>query len=268
MLGADGVHLGRDRRRRRPRARAGPAARAARRRTSSEARRRRTGRLHRRRAGLGDAVEARCRPADRARRARAQICAAVAMPVVAIGGIDATNAGDCIRAGAAGVAVIRAAPRPRRSGARSMRLSELGELGLLAELERRGLAAGIEHDAAAARRRPSSSRRTRSSRASTSGSTGSRGATSAGAPPRSTSATSPPRAPSRTRSSSRSPRPARRRSTTCSSSTPACTRPGVPVRRRRHDRARAQVVLSVTALGRSERVPGPRRARGRATCSS
>ena len=30
-----------------------------------------------------------------------------------------------------------------------MRLSELGELGLLAELERRGLAQGIEHDAAA-----------------------------------------------------------------------------------------------------------------------
>ena len=31
------------------------------------------------------------------------------MPVVAIGGVDALNAGDCIRAGAAGVAVIRAA---------------------------------------------------------------------------------------------------------------------------------------------------------------
>src|ERR671934_2659355 len=35
-----------------------------------------------------------------------------------------------------------------RFGRRSMRLSELGELGLLAELERRGLARGIEHDAA------------------------------------------------------------------------------------------------------------------------
>ncbi|MGB2874564.1 MAG: thiamine-phosphate kinase, partial [Gaiellaceae bacterium] len=33
-------------------------------------------------------------------------------------------------------------------GPRSMRLSELGELGLLAELERRGLARGIENDAA------------------------------------------------------------------------------------------------------------------------
>jgi thiamine-phosphate diphosphorylase len=38
-----------------------------------------------------------------------EICAAVSVPVVAIGGIDATNAGTCIRAGAAGVAVIRAA---------------------------------------------------------------------------------------------------------------------------------------------------------------
>ena len=38
-----------------------------------------------------------------------EICAAVSTPVVAIGGIDATNAADCIRAGAAGVAVIRAA---------------------------------------------------------------------------------------------------------------------------------------------------------------
>jgi thiamine-phosphate pyrophosphorylase len=41
-----------------------------------------------------------------------EICAAVELPVVAIGGIDASNAGDCIRAGAAGVAVIRAATDP------------------------------------------------------------------------------------------------------------------------------------------------------------
>lgn len=41
-----------------------------------------------------------------------EICAAVDVPVVAIGGIDASNAGDCIRAGAAGVAVIRAATDP------------------------------------------------------------------------------------------------------------------------------------------------------------
>jgi thiamine-phosphate pyrophosphorylase len=39
----------------------------------------------------------------------AAICSAVSVPVVAIGGIDASNAADCIRAGAAGVAVVRAA---------------------------------------------------------------------------------------------------------------------------------------------------------------
>jgi thiamine-phosphate pyrophosphorylase len=37
------------------------------------------------------------------------ICEAVDVPVVAIGGVDASNAAECIRAGAAGVAVIRAA---------------------------------------------------------------------------------------------------------------------------------------------------------------
>ena len=37
------------------------------------------------------------------------ICEAVSTPVVAIGGIDETNAAECIRAGATGVAVIRAA---------------------------------------------------------------------------------------------------------------------------------------------------------------
>ena len=38
-----------------------------------------------------------------------EICEAVSTPVVAIGGIDATNAAECIHAGAGGVAVIRAA---------------------------------------------------------------------------------------------------------------------------------------------------------------
>ena len=37
------------------------------------------------------------------------ICRAVSIPVVAIGGIDASNAAACIAAGAAGVAVVRAA---------------------------------------------------------------------------------------------------------------------------------------------------------------
>ena len=40
------------------------------------------------------------------------ICAAVEVPVVAIGGIDAANARACIEAGAEGVAVIRAAGDP------------------------------------------------------------------------------------------------------------------------------------------------------------
>jgi thiamine-phosphate pyrophosphorylase len=39
----------------------------------------------------------------------AAICDAVSVPVVAIGGIDASNAADCVAAGAAGVAVVRAA---------------------------------------------------------------------------------------------------------------------------------------------------------------
>ena len=39
----------------------------------------------------------------------ADICAAVTVPVVAIGGVDASNVAACIRAGADGVAVVRAA---------------------------------------------------------------------------------------------------------------------------------------------------------------
>jgi thiamine-phosphate pyrophosphorylase len=39
----------------------------------------------------------------------AEICRAVSVPVVAIGGVDASNAAACIQAGAAGVAVVRAA---------------------------------------------------------------------------------------------------------------------------------------------------------------
>ena len=38
-----------------------------------------------------------------------EICDAVSIPVIAIGGVDATNAVDCIGAGAEGVAVVRAA---------------------------------------------------------------------------------------------------------------------------------------------------------------
>lgn len=44
----------------------------------------------------------------------AAICEAVRVPVVAIGGIDASNARDCINAGATGVAVVRASADARR----------------------------------------------------------------------------------------------------------------------------------------------------------
>lgn len=50
------------------------------------------------------------------------ICDAVTLSVVAIGGIDASNAGGCIRAGAAGVAVIRAATDPELRRAVDMAL--------------------------------------------------------------------------------------------------------------------------------------------------
>jgi thiamine-phosphate diphosphorylase len=40
------------------------------------------------------------------------ICVATDLPVIAIGGVDASNAAACIEAGAAGVAVIRAATDP------------------------------------------------------------------------------------------------------------------------------------------------------------
>jgi thiamine-phosphate pyrophosphorylase len=43
----------------------------------------------------------------------AAVCAAVSVPVVAIGGIDASNAADCLAAGASGVAVVRAAAEAR-----------------------------------------------------------------------------------------------------------------------------------------------------------
>ena len=49
-------------------------------------------------------------PAIGLERLRA-ICEAVSIPVVAIGGIDVSNARACIEAGAAGIAVVRAAGR-------------------------------------------------------------------------------------------------------------------------------------------------------------
>jgi thiamine-phosphate pyrophosphorylase len=43
----------------------------------------------------------------------AEICEAVTVPVIAIGGVDAGNAAECIAAGAFGVAVVRAATDAR-----------------------------------------------------------------------------------------------------------------------------------------------------------
>ena len=43
----------------------------------------------------------------------AEICEAVSVPVIAIGGIDAGNARECVEAGAFGVAVVRAASDAR-----------------------------------------------------------------------------------------------------------------------------------------------------------
>jgi thiamine-phosphate pyrophosphorylase len=43
----------------------------------------------------------------------AEICDAVSVPVIAIGGVDAGNAAECIAAGAFGVAVVRAAADAR-----------------------------------------------------------------------------------------------------------------------------------------------------------
>ena len=66
-------------------------------------------RLHRCGPGLGDSVEGRRRRADSGSRGLRRSAQTVSIPVVAIGGIDASNAAECIRAGAAGVAVFRAA---------------------------------------------------------------------------------------------------------------------------------------------------------------
>jgi thiamine-phosphate pyrophosphorylase len=108
MLGADGVHLGRD----------DPGADTAREHglmlglsaANAEAARAADGKCDY--MGVGPVWATPSKPdadAPIGIEGLQEICAAVATPVVAIGGIDAGNAGECIRAGAAGVAVIRAA---------------------------------------------------------------------------------------------------------------------------------------------------------------
>ena len=98
----------------RPRRRAGAAPRAAARPLGHELRGGGRGRrrLPRRRPGLGDAVEGRRRPAARARRARPDLLPRRRCRWSRSAGSTPSNAAACIRAGAAGVAVIRAATDP------------------------------------------------------------------------------------------------------------------------------------------------------------
>ena len=167
---------------------------------------------------------------------------------------------------------VRARPGDaRRAGAHrgAVRLDELGELGLLAELERLGLVAGDRarrgpdrrprRDAGRARRGRALPLRPRR-----------RGASSASAPRQRTSATSRRRVPNRSRSSSRSARRATRSSRTSSSSTrgwprPAC-RCAAAIRR-----ARGSVLLTRhgararrARAGRAGARPGDLRRRDRA----
>ena len=67
------------------------------------------------------------------------ITSQVPVPVVAIGGVDASNAADCIRVGAAGSPSSAPWPRSGDCGQHWMKLSQLGEF-TLAELDRLGLA--------------------------------------------------------------------------------------------------------------------------------
>ena len=137
-----------------------------------------------------------------------------------------------------------------------MRLSELGELGLLAELERRGLARGIEHDAAQlarrSRRHAGRARRGRPLPARLDVA----GATSASRRRRSTSATSPRRAPSREALLVTLGAPGETELEDVLELYEGLERAGRAGRRRRHDARRAARTCRVTALGRSERVPG------------
>ncbi|MGA9114076.1 MAG: thiamine phosphate synthase, partial [Candidatus Dormiibacterota bacterium] len=58
------------------------------------------------------------------------ICRAVGIPVIAIGGVDPTNAADCMAVGAAGVAVIRAVTDlPRLRAALDAAVEETGAGG-------------------------------------------------------------------------------------------------------------------------------------------
>jgi thiamine-phosphate pyrophosphorylase len=58
-----------------------------------------------------------------------EICRSVAIPVVAIGGVNERDAGECIRAGAAGIAAIRMFQEARDGGAMKAVIERLHALG-------------------------------------------------------------------------------------------------------------------------------------------
>ena len=239
---------------RRARGRARAHARDARRRASRRRSRASSRRgLHRRRARSGRRRRSRTQIRRSGSTVWLAICEAVSVPVVAIGGIDAANAARLHRGGRGRG---RRHPRaPSDCGGRSVRLSEVGELGLLAELEQRGLSRSDRERRGAARgrarRHPGRARRGRALPARLPLVARARLPRRRGQPQRS----------GRLGGGARSARrhagvaAARPSSTTCSSSTKGSNEPGVADRRRRHD-ARRPSMLSVTALGRSERVPG------------
>jgi thiamine-phosphate pyrophosphorylase len=59
----------------------------------------------------------------------AEICRSAAIPVVAIGGVSERNAGECIRAGAAGIAAIRMFQQARDGAAMEAVIERLHALG-------------------------------------------------------------------------------------------------------------------------------------------
>jgi thiamine-phosphate pyrophosphorylase len=59
----------------------------------------------------------------------AEVCRAIRLPVIAIGGVNEENAGACLRAGAAGVAAIRLFQESRDTGALGQTLARLHGAG-------------------------------------------------------------------------------------------------------------------------------------------